>query len=60
MVVISAIQRSRIGEDPDYVARREYVDQYNFDLLEGMEPMVFVSGGNLSGSDQRDEYGSIG
>ena len=33
-------------EDPDDVARREYVDQYNFDLLEGMEPMVFVPGGD--------------
>ena len=45
-------------EDPDDVARREYVDQYNFDLLEGMEPMVFVPGGNPSGSDRRDEDGA--
>ena len=45
-------------EDPDDVARREYVDQYNFDLLEGMEPMVFISGGNPSRSDQRDEDGT--
>ena len=45
-------------EDPDDVARREYVDQYNFDLLEGMEPMVFVPGGNLSRSDWRDEDGN--
>ena len=45
-------------EDPDDVARREYVDQYNFDLLEGMEPMVFVPGGNPSGPDWRDEDGT--
>ena len=43
-------------EDPEDVARRERVDDYNFDLLEGMEPMVFVPGGNPSGSDRRDEY----
>ena len=45
-------------EDPDDVARREYVDQYNFDLLEGMEPMAFVPGGNPSRSDRRDEDGT--
>ena len=33
-------------EDPEDVARREYVDDYNLDLLEDMEPMVFVPGGN--------------
>ena len=43
-------------EDPEDVARREYVDDYNFDLLEGMEPMVFVPGGNPSRSDRRDEH----
>ena len=43
-------------EDPEDVARREYVDDYNFDLLEGMEPMVFVPGGNPSRSDRWDEY----
>ena len=32
-------------EDPDNVARREYVEDYNLDLLEGMEPMVFVPSG---------------
>ena len=37
------------SEDPEDVAHREYVDDYNFDLLEDMEPMVFVSGGNPSG-----------
>ena len=30
-------------EDPVDVARREYVEDYNFYLLEDMEPMVFVS-----------------
>ena len=45
-------------EDPDDVVRREYVDQYNFDLLEGMEPMAFVPGGNPSRSDRRDEDGT--
>ena len=43
-------------EDPEDVARRERVDDYNFDLLEDLEPMVFVPGGNPSGSDWRDEY----
>ena len=43
-------------EDPDDVARREYVDDYHFDLLEDMEPMVFVPGGNPSRSDRRHEY----
>ena len=43
-------------EDPEDVARRERVDDYNFDLLEGMEPIVFVPGGYPSGSDRRDEY----
>ena len=60
-------------EDPFDIAGREYVDQYNFDLLEGMEPMVFVPGGDPSRSDLRDEvetglahvcqttlYGSLG
>ena len=44
------------AEESDWedVARREYVDDYN--LLEGMEPMVFVPGGNPSRSDRRDEY----
>ena len=43
-------------EDPEDVARRELVDDYNFDLLEGMEPMVFAPSGNPSRSDRRDEY----
>ena len=43
-------------EDPEDVARRERVDDYNFDLLEGMEPVVLVPGGNPSRSDRRNEY----
>ena len=43
-------------EDPEDVPRREYVEDYNFDFLEGMEPMVFVPGGNSSGFDRRNEY----
>ena len=45
-------------EDPFYIAGREYVDQYNVDLLEGMEPMVFVPAGDPSRSDQRDDVGT--
>ena len=43
-------------EDPEDVARRERVDDYNFDLLDDMEPMVFVLGRNPSRSDRRDKY----
>ena len=32
------------------------MEDYNFDLLEDMEPMVFIPGGNPSGFDQRNEY----
>ena len=46
-------------EDPEDVARREYVEQYNFDLYEGMEPLVFVPGGIPSRSDRRDPTGLI-
>ena len=42
-------------EDPEDDAHREYVDDYNFDLLEDMDPMVFVPGGNPSRFDRRDE-----
>ena len=44
-------------EDPFDIAGREYVDQYNFDLLEGMELMVFVPGGDPFRSDLRDDVG---
>ena len=44
------------SEDPEDVTRREYVEDYNFDLLEDMEPMVFVPGGNPSGFDRRNQY----
>ena len=43
-------------EDPEDVARREYVEDYNFDLLEDMELVVFVSGGSPSGFDRQNEY----
>ena len=45
-------------EDPEDVARREYVEQYNFDLLEGMEPLVFVPGDVLSRANRRDADGA--
>ena len=45
-------------EDPEDVARREYVEDYNFDLLEGMEPMVFVPSGKTSGRYRQNEYQS--
>ena len=45
-------------EDPDDVARQEHVDDYNFDLLEGMEPMVFVPRGKTSGLYRQNEYQS--
>ena len=59
------VQRPRVDQDlrllageakPEDVARRERVNDYNFDLLEDMEPMVIVPGGNPSGSDRCDEY----
>ena len=43
-------------EDSEDVARREYVEDYNFDLLEDMEPMIFIPDGNPSGFDRRNEY----
>ena len=46
-------------EDPDYVVCQEYVDQYNFDLLESMEPIVFVRSGNPARSDRREEDGTV-
>ena len=36
-------------EDAEDVARRENVDDYNFDLLEDMKPMVFVVWIRLAG-----------
>ena len=44
-------------EDPEDVARRKYVEQYNFDLLEGMEPLVFVPGDIPYRTDCRDAVG---
>ena len=46
------------SEDSEDVARREYVEDYNFDLLEGMEPMVFVPSGKTSGFYRQNEYQS--
>ena len=40
-------------EDPEDAARREYVEQYNFDLLEGMKLMVFVPSTVPSRADRR-------
>ena len=45
-------------EDQFDIAGREYVDHYNFDLLEGMGPMVFAPGGDPSRSDMRDDVGT--
>ena len=44
-------------EDPEDIARREYVEQYNFDLLEGMEPIVFVPDDTPSRTDRPDPQG---
>ena len=46
-------------EDPEDVAHREYVEQYNFDLLDVMKPLVFVPGGTPSRTDRRDPTGFI-
>ena len=45
-------------EDPEDVTRREHMEDYNFDLLEGMEPMVFVPSGKTSGLSRQNEYQS--
>ena len=49
------------SEESDWGIRRmslvkNMFDDYNFDLLEGIEPMVFVPGGNPSRSNRQDEY----
>ena len=41
-------------EDPYDVAGRQYVDDYNFDVPDGMDLMVFERGGGPSGSDIMD------
>ena len=45
-------------EDSEDIARREHVEDYNFDLLDGMEPMVFVPSGKTSGLYRQNEYQS--
>ena len=45
-------------EDPEDVVHREYVEQYNFALLEGMEPLVFVPGNSPSRAARRDVDGA--
>ena len=38
-------------DDPYDIASEQYVDQYNFDVPEGMDLMVFERGGRPSGSE---------
>ena len=45
-------------EDLEDAARREYVEQYNFDLLEGMKPIVFVPSSVQSRADRRNSCGA--
>ena len=45
-------------EDPEDVARREYVEQHNFVLLKGMQPMVFVPSSAPSRVDRRNSRGA--
>ena len=39
-------------EDPEDIARRAYVEEYNFDLLGGMQPLVFVPSHTKSRTDR--------
>ena len=39
-------------EDTEDTARRAYVEEYNFDLLEGMQPLVFVPSHTKSRTDR--------
>ena len=43
-------------EDPYDIASQQYVDDYNFDMPEGMDLMVFERGGGPSGSEMLDEW----
>ena len=45
-------------DDPYDIASEEYVDQYNFDMPEGMNLMVFERGRGPSGSDMLDDEGT--
>ena len=42
-------------EDPYDIASQQYVDDYNFDVPDGMDLMVFERGGGASGSEMLDE-----
>ena len=42
-------------EDPYDIASQQYVDDYNFDVPDGMDLMVFDRGGGPSGSEMLDE-----
>ena len=42
-------------DDPYDIASEQYVDQYNFDVPEGMDLMVFERGGVPSGSEMLDD-----
>ena len=45
-------------DDPYDIASEEYVDQYNFDVPEGMDQMVFERGRGPYGSDMLDDEGT--
>ena len=45
-------------DDPYDIASAQYEDQYNFDVPEGMDLMVFERGGGPSGSEMLDDEGT--
>ena len=45
-------------DDPYDIASAEYVDQYNFDVPEGMELMVFEQCGDMYGSELLEDVGT--
>ena len=45
-------------DDPYDIACREYVEQYNFDALDGMELMVFERYGEPYGSEMMESEGT--
>ena len=45
-------------DDPYHIASQEYVDQYNFDVPEGMDLMVFERGRGPSGSEMLEDEGT--
>ena len=46
------------SDDPYDIVSEEYVDQYNFDVPEGMDLIVFERGRGPSGSDMLDDEGT--